>query len=33
MIRTPIIQPAHLLELSYVKLEILAKKALFCFMV
>ena len=31
MIRTPISQPVHPLELSYVELEILAKKALFRF--
>ena len=31
MIRTPHIQPQHSLELSYVELEILAKKALFRF--
>ena len=31
MIRTPIMQPVHPLELSYVELEILAKKALFRF--
>ena len=29
MIRTPIMQLVHLLELSYVELEILVKKALF----
>jgi len=31
MIKTPIIQPVHSLELGYAELEILAKKALFRF--